>query len=83
MVARAVEIGGALVAAGGTLVIVNLNDAVVIAADTCSSMAPDLHAFAITGIRPGLARVRDTSETVVTLDPYGDGRGRRRMSADR
>lgn len=68
-------------ATGGTRVVVHLDDAVVIAADACSSVAPDLHAFAITRIRPWIVRVRDTLEIVAAFEPYGDGRGRPRMPA--
>lgn len=45
----------------------NANHAVVIAADACSSVAPGLHAFAVTNILPRIARVRSTSEIVAAL----------------
>ena len=40
----------------------NLNYAVVIAADACSSVVPTLHEFAITKILPRIARVCGSSE---------------------
>ena len=54
----------------------NLNYAVVIAADACSSVAPDLHDFAVARILPRIARIRRTSEIVAALRPCGDGQDR-------
>lgn len=45
----------------------NLNYAVVIASDACSSVAPDLHEFAVTKILPRIARVRASSNIVAAL----------------
>lgn len=45
----------------------NLNYAVVIAADACSSVEPGLHEFAVTKILPRIARVRGSSEIVAAL----------------
>ncbi len=45
----------------------DLNYNVVIASDACSSVAPGLHAFAVTTILPRIARVRETSEIVEAL----------------
>jgi len=45
----------------------NLNYAVVIAADACSSVEPTLHEFAVTKILPRIARVRSSSEIVAAL----------------
>ena len=52
----------------------NLNYAVVIAADACSSVAPSLHEFAITRILTRIARVRLASEIVASLEPHGHDR---------
>ncbi len=49
----------------------NLNYAVVIAADTCSSTAPGLHEFAITHILPRISRVRGSAEIVAALGASG------------
>ena len=49
----------------------NLNYAVVIAADACSSVAPGLHEFAVTKILPRIARVRSASEIVAALGGGG------------
>ncbi len=49
----------------------NLNYAVVIASDACSSVAPGLHEFAITEIMPRIARVRSTSDIVTALKSAG------------
>lgn len=43
------------------------NYAVVVAADACSSMAPDMHQFSIEKILPRVARVRSTSEILAAL----------------
>jgi len=45
----------------------NHNYAVVIAADACSSIAPDLHVFAVTKILPRIARVRNSSDIIAAL----------------
>ncbi len=45
------------------------NYAVVVASDACSSVAPDLHDFAIAKILPRVARVRTTAEIVAALQP--------------
>ena len=50
----------------------NLNYAVVIAADACSSVAPTLHEFAVTKILPRIARVRNSSEIVAALSADGE-----------
>ncbi len=52
----------------------NLNYAVVIADDACSSVMPTLHEFAITKILPRIARVRGSSAIIAALgatDPAG------------
>lgn len=49
----------------------NLNYAVVIAADACSSVAPTLHEFAVTKILPRIARVRSSSDIVAALSADG------------
>ncbi len=45
----------------------NLNYAVVIAADACSSTSQGFHEFAVTNILPRIALVRDTSEVIVAV----------------
>ena len=45
----------------------NLNYAVVIASDACSSTAPGLHEFAVANILPRIARVRVASEIMDAL----------------
>lgn len=49
----------------------NLNYAVVIAADACSSVAPGLHEFAVANILPRIARVRGASGIVAALGADG------------
>ena len=49
----------------------NLNYAVVIAADACSSVAPTLHEFAIAKILPRIARVRSSSDIIAALGANG------------
>ncbi len=46
----------------------NLNYAVVIASDACSSVAPTLHDFAIEKILPRIARVRSSSAIIAVLN---------------
>ena len=48
----------------------NLNYAVVIPADACSSVAPNLHAFAIENILPRIARIRRSAEIVAALEEF-------------
>ena len=45
----------------------NLNYAVVIASDACSSVAPDMHEFAVTRILPRIARVRASSDIIAAV----------------
>ncbi len=46
----------------------NLNYAVVIASDACSSVAPTLHDFAVENILPRIARVRGSSAIIAALN---------------
>ena len=46
----------------------NLDYAVIVAADACSSTGPGLHDFAIRAILPRIARVRDVAEIAAALD---------------
>lgn len=43
------------------------NYAVVVVEDACSSLAPELHGFAVTKIFPRIARIRKASEVVTGL----------------
>ena len=45
----------------------NLNYAVVIASDACSSVMPGLHDFAMSRILPRIGRVRDSSQIISAL----------------
>ncbi len=51
----------------------NLNYAVVIASDACSSVMLDLHDFAITKILPRIARVRHSSQIISALGAEAAG----------
>ena len=39
----------------------------VIASDACSSVAPDMHEFAVTKILPRIARVRASSDIIAAV----------------
>ena len=45
----------------------DLNYNVLIAADACGSISPDMHDFAVSKLLPRIARVRETSEIVTAM----------------